>query len=101
MSDEQKKTTSDGRLAPLEREVRWDFSKGSLGWSKDTQEWMEFIGEFGPTIKPENQELKGRVFDPEEGGTVKTYLGVDELRSIAMACHEAADWLEERARMNT
>lgn len=56
-----------------------------------TLEWMQELGDFGPTVKEENKEVKGW----GDGG--KIYWGAEDLREIAAACLEVADWLEKRA----
>lgn len=59
--------------------------------------WMKELGNFGPTARAEAKEVKGCMHDPDEGGTVKTYLDSGDLRAIANACREVADWLDRRA----
>ncbi len=55
------------------------------------QDAMKLLGEAGPTVHPQNREVKGYV----EGG--KAYFSSDDLRAIAKGMNEVADWLDERA----
>jgi hypothetical protein len=41
------------------------------------------------------RELEGYMHDDEGGG--KVYLDAGELRELASACNQAADWLDKRA----
>ena len=58
---------------------------------------MDELGNFRPTIVPHLREVKGRVWDDDCGGAVKTYYTSADLRRIASACTEVADWLDKRA----
>lgn len=70
--------------------MKWD----SL--SNLTLSVMRNMGGFGPTSKPEDRQVKGYTIGPDgEGG--KSYYDSGELREIAAACNEAADWLDKRA----
>lgn len=64
--------------------------------SEKARDWMKEIGEFGPTVHAANREVKGRVAD-ENNEFCKAYYTSDELRSLAAACTEVADWLDKRA----
>lgn len=61
-------------------------------WSKKTAEWMESLGQFGPTT--DNKYVKGYAYDYEEGGTFTIYWDARSLREIAAACLEVAESLE-------
>lgn len=52
---------------------------------------LKELGEYSPTVHAVNKELKGH----HDGG--KSYITSDELRELAAACIEAADWLDNRA----
>jgi hypothetical protein len=63
-------------------------------WSeldKETLGWMDELGNFSPTVKIEDKQLKGHT---DEG---KTYYCSSDLRQLAKACLDAANWLDERA----
>jgi hypothetical protein len=60
--------------------------------SQDARETMKTLGDFGPTVFPENREIKGY---PQEDG--KTYYDADELRKMATHFVEVANWLDARA----
>ena len=63
-------------------------------WSeldKETLGWMTELGNFSPTTNIESKQLKGHT---DEG---KTYYDSSDLRQIAKACLDAANWLDERA----
>lgn len=64
--------------------------------SEKARDWMKDIGDFGPTVHAANREVKGSVAD-ESGELCKAYYTSDELRSLAAACTEVADWLDKRA----
>jgi len=70
-----------------------------MDWKTDisslSQTWMKFLGDFGPTVHEHLRELKGYMHDDEGGG--KVYLDAGELRELAAACNEVADWLDKRA----
>ena len=65
--------------------------------SQKTRNVMKELGDFGPTVNAASRELKGATYDADCGGSVKTYWTSDDLRQIAAACLEAADWLDKRA----
>ena len=56
---------------------------------------MRELGEFGPTVNAEDRVVKGVTFD--DGDPCKTYWSSGDLRQIAAACAEVADWLDKRA----
>lgn len=66
-----------------------------MDWKSDisssTKEWMKFLGDFSPTVYTQTRELKGRIRDD------KVYLDSGELRELAKACNEVAEWLDKRA----
>ena len=64
--------------------------------SATAKAWMRFIGEFGPTVRADRRELKGRIVDID-GDHVKAYVDSGELRELAASCIEVADWLDKRA----
>ena len=70
--------------------MNWEADIGSLA-----QTWMKLIGDFGPTVREENRSLKGYTYDGKGGNSV--YLDSGELRELAAACNEVADWLDKRA----
>lgn len=61
--------------------------------------WMTLMGDFSPTAQPEKKMLKGRINDPflEDD---RTYYDSGELRELAAACTEVADWLDKRAELH-
>ena len=54
---------------------------------KNTQDWMETLGNFGITNK--GDEIKGYM----EGD--KVYFSATDLRELANACQKVADYLEK------
>jgi hypothetical protein len=60
-----------------------------------TRRIMRELGEFGPTGNEEDKEVKGLAVT-EDGEVVKMYYRSIDLRAIAEACIEVADWLDER-----
>lgn len=54
--------------------------------SQDVQDWMQFLGEFDITVN--GDLLKGYM----EGG--KVYLSPQDLRELAVACQQVADYME-------
>lgn len=64
--------------------------------SAGAKSWMKLLGNFGPTVRAEQRELKGTTVD-DDGDHVKTYYDSGELRELAKACIEVADWLDRRA----
>lgn len=64
--------------------------------SYDARAWLDTLGSFSPTVHAPNRELKGYLHDLE-GGDGRTYFSAADLRRIAEACTEAADWLDKRA----
>lgn len=66
--------------------------------SLGARSWMEQLGDFLPTIHAANREVKGWLFDADtESNVRKTYWHSRDLRMIALACVEVADWLDRRA----
>lgn len=57
---------------------------------KQDRDWLDELGYFGPTVHHENRELKGWI-----GGDAYYLTSVD-LRQLAVACINAADWLDAR-----
>lgn len=64
--------------------------------SPNTLACMELLGSFGPTTRHEEGLVKGSMYDPKDGEFSKTYLDSGELREMAAACTEVADWLDKR-----
>lgn len=64
--------------------------------SGNARNWLDTLGGFTPTVHARNRDLKGRIAcdDGEDG---RVYLDSNELREIAAAFVEAADWLDKRA----
>jgi len=61
-----------------------------------TLDVMKELGEFSPTASVQNREVKGYMIGADgEGG--KTYFTSADLREIATACNEVAQWLDDRA----
>ena len=58
---------------------------------------MKELGNFGPTVNVAERLVKGAMYDPDCDGAVKTYYSSDDLRQIAAACNEVADWLDKRS----
>lgn len=56
---------------------------------------MKELGNFGPTVNVADRLVKGWTCDDE--GVGKTYYSSDDLRQIAAACNEVADWLDKRS----
>lgn len=67
--------------------------------SEEARETMKSLGDFGPTVRAENKELKGYVLDDEDGGAMKCYCGSKDLRNMAAHFIEVADWLDKRASL--
>lgn len=68
--------------------------------SDKARDVMKSLGNFGPTVNAANREVKGSTYDEDCedcGGCVKTYYTSADLREIAAACAEVADWLDKRA----
>lgn len=65
--------------------------------SLGARSWMGQLGGFLPTIHDANREVKGHLFDDDTGEVRKTYWHSRDLRMIALACVEVADWLDRRA----
>lgn len=64
--------------------------------SANALEQMRKLGNFSPTYNAQNREVKGYALG-EDGDGYKTYWTSEDLRKIAAACNEVADWLDERA----
>jgi hypothetical protein len=64
-------------------------------FSDNAKEWLEFWGDCNPTVRVEDKTLKGYTTDYD--GTSSFYVSAYELREMAAACFEVADWLEARA----
>lgn len=65
--------------------------------SVSAKAWMNLLGNFSPTARPERKEIKGLTFG-EYGKSVRTYYDSGELRELTKACIEVADWLDRRAQ---
>lgn len=73
-----------------------------MNWSDLTQETrdvMEELGNFKPTNTPKNKQIKG--YKQEEDGTVSVYYDSSDLRMVAAACIEVAEFLDKRAECPT
>lgn len=66
--------------------------------SEKSREIMKKLGDFSPTVHTQEREVKGYTFDEDGGG--KTYWTSYDLRNIASACIEVADWLDSRAKQH-
>lgn len=64
--------------------------------SESARGWMRTLGHFTPTVNPDYREVKGSMLG-EYGDAEKTYFSSKELRELAAACTEIADWLDRRA----
>lgn len=64
--------------------------------TENSRAWMRTLGNFGPTVNPLYREVKGYMLG-EHGDAEKTYFDSKELRELAAACEEVADWLDARA----
>lgn len=64
--------------------------------SESSRGWMRTLGNFTPTVNPLYREVKGSMLG-EYGESEKTYFSSGELRELATACVEVADWLDLRA----
>lgn len=64
--------------------------------SEDARDWLRMLGNFSPTVHTAQRELKGYVHC-DEGEDGRIYLEAKDLRKIAAAFVEAADWLDKRA----
>ena len=56
---------------------------------------MMFLGDFTPILDEKAKTLKGYMYDEEGSGSV--YITATELRELATACNEVADWLDKRS----
>ena len=65
--------------------------------SDNAIEQLEFLGSFAPTVNPSHKMLKGYMYDVDDGQYGRVYLEPSDLRALASACNEVAEWLEERA----
>jgi len=63
--------------------------------SVESQIWLKFLGDFGPTVNTADCLMKGWMSD--EGHVSSVYLNNQDFRSMAHAANEVADWLEARA----
>lgn len=64
--------------------------------TENSRAWMQTLGHFSPTVNPLYREVKGSMLG-EHGDAEKTYFSSKELRELAAACEEVADWLDARA----
>lgn len=64
--------------------------------SENSRAWMRTLGSFTPTANPAYREVKGSMLG-EYGDAEKTYFDSSELRELAAACDEVANWLDARA----
>lgn len=72
-----------------------------MDWNKDisdsTNEWMVELGNFSPTVNVRDKLVKGYMTDGS-GDAGRVYFDPSDLRGLAAACLEVADWLENRAK---
>ena len=64
--------------------------------SENSRAWMRTLGNFTPTVNAAYREVKGSMLG-EYGDAEKTYFSSLELRELAAACVEVANWLDARA----
>jgi len=64
-----------------------------------TLQAMKDLGNFGPTANAHNREIKGYMHH-DNGDDGRTYFDSHELRVLAVACIDVADWLDARANDN-
>ena len=64
--------------------------------AENSRAWMRTLGNFTPTVNPLYREVKGSMLGAH-GEAEKTYFDSKELRELAKACVEVADWLDKRA----
>ena len=64
--------------------------------SVESRNILKELGNFSPTVNAAHRDLKGYTLDAD-GEPGKCYYSSDDLREIAKACIEAADWLDKRA----
>jgi len=60
--------------------------------------WLEFLGNFQPTANVQHKSIKGWMIDRDAVGVESVYLDSENLRTIANALNETANWLEDRVR---
>lgn len=65
--------------------------------SEEARRIMDELGNFSPTALVFDCEVKGWIYDEETASRCKTYWTATNLRHIAAACNEVADWLDNRA----
>ena len=66
--------------------------------SEGSRAWMRTLGNFGPTVNPIYREVTGYMLG-DSAEAEKTYYDSGELRELAAACIEVADWLDKRAEL--
>lgn len=64
--------------------------------SQETRDWLDDLGQFRPTADAKRKTMRG-VFNNPDGGNEQWYISSSNLREIAKACVETADWLDRRA----
>lgn len=64
--------------------------------SPNARRVMRELGGFGPITDDSQRTVKGYTYD-EDGIGCKTYYTSGDLRGIADACLDVADWLDNRA----
>ncbi len=65
--------------------------------SRAAREIMAWMGNFSPTVHAKDRQVKGYIADSNTGDGGKEYCTSADLRGIAAACTEVADWLDKRA----
>lgn len=68
--------------------------------SGNALEQMRELGDFSPTTRASDKMVKDCTLDAD-GDPGKTYWDSEDLRKIAAACAEVADWLDKRAEAAT
>lgn len=66
--------------------------------SVESRQVMDDLGGFGPTIRESERMVKGYMLGTDNEGC-KTYFDSADLRRIAKACIEVANWLDARAML--
>ena len=65
--------------------------------SEKSRDWMVELGAFHPIRDPKEAAVKGWLLDYNVSGSASANLSSTDLREIATACIEVADWLDKRA----
>lgn len=68
--------------------------------SESARAVLRDLGNFGPTVTAAHRMVKGYMSD-DGGGSASVYYTSGDLRLMAQACNEVAEWLDERAEEHT